>query len=121
MYPSFEETKAIIEQNEFKAIPFSKEILADLYSPIQVLGILKKASSHCFLLESLEDNRQWGRYSFLGYDPKMELTCENGRLTIDRKAEGQTITDKHAGSYPGDHPGTQSAPVSRDSLPLPEV
>lgn len=94
MYPSFEETKAIIEQNEFKAIPFSKEILADLYSPIQVLGILKKASSHCFLLESMEDNRQWGRYSFLGYDPKMELTCENGRLTIDRKAEGQTITDK---------------------------
>ncbi|MDO5425226.1 MAG: anthranilate synthase component I [Eubacteriales bacterium] len=94
MHPSPEETKQMIESAAYKVIPFSREILADLNSPIQVLGILKSASSHCFLLESMEDSKQWGRYSFLGYDPKMELTCENGRLTIKQKEARTITTDK---------------------------
>lgn len=96
MHPSYEETQKIIASADYKVIPFSREILADMNTPIQVLGILKKASHHVFLLESMEDSRQWGRYSFLGYDPKLELTCENGKLTINRKEEEQIITDRPA-------------------------
>ncbi len=35
------------------------------------------------MLESLENPEQWGRYTFLGYDPRLELTCTNGQLKVD--------------------------------------
>ena len=38
------------------------------------------------MLESVEDKKQWGRYTFLGYDPSLELTCVNGNLTITADA-----------------------------------
>lgn len=34
------------------------------------------------MLESIEDNEKWGRYTFLGYDPKLELACLKGKMTI---------------------------------------
>ena len=47
---------------------------------------LQGVSSHCYMLESVEDKKQWGRYTFLGYDPSLELTCVNGNLTITADA-----------------------------------
>ena len=37
------------------------------------------------MLESVEDSKKWGRYTFLGFDPKVEITCFNGELKIDRR------------------------------------
>lgn len=54
-------------------------------SPIAVLKALKTISSHTFLLESVEDSKAWGRYTFLGYQPSLELTCLNGELTITQE------------------------------------
>jgi len=34
------------------------------------------------LLESADNSNHWGRYSFLGYDPKIELFCKNHKMTI---------------------------------------
>ncbi len=53
-----------------------------MLTPIEVLWKLKNVSKHCYLLESAEDNQNWGRYTFLGYDPKLELTCVDGKVTI---------------------------------------
>ena len=58
------------------------EILTDITTPIEVLRILKNISSHCYLLESVANQEKWGRYTFLGYDPKLEVTCLNGRMKI---------------------------------------
>ena len=63
----------------YKVVPISKEILSDIRTPIEVLRILKGVSRHCYMLESVEHQERWGRYTFLGYDPKMEITCMNGR------------------------------------------
>jgi anthranilate synthase component 1 len=68
-----------------------------------LLKILKKKSSHCYLLESAEDTRHWGRYTFLGYEPLMHISCCDGEMTIDgRKFETgnpakhiQEIMDAH--------------------------
>ena len=43
---------------------------------------LKKASRHCYLLESASQTEVWGRYSFLGYEPTMEITCTDGLMKI---------------------------------------
>lgn len=80
----------------YKVVPISKEILSDIRTPIEVLRILKGVSRHCYMLESVEHQERWGRYTFLGYDPKMEITCMNGTLTI-RNGSTKTKTVEHPG------------------------
>lgn len=78
--PSLEEVLQYAAEGEYRRIPVSTEILADLYTPIQILRKLKNVSDHCYLLESAEAQEQWGRYTFLGFDPTMEITCLNGHM-----------------------------------------
>ena len=84
---SYEQTVKFAEG--YKTVPVSCQILSDIKTPIEVLKILKSVSSHCYMLESLEDSSKWGRYTFLGYDPKLEFTCLNGVIKIN----GQTISE----------------------------
>ena len=51
------------------------------------MRILQKASHHCYLLESASQSEAWGRYSFLGYDPSMEITCTDGILRIRKTSK----------------------------------
>ncbi len=78
---------------DYKVVPISREIMADIKTPMEVLRILKGVSSHCYMLESVENQEKWGRYTFLGYDPKMEITCTNGRMTIRNGKEEARQTD----------------------------
>lgn len=82
----------------YRIVPVSKEIMADLKTPIEVLRILKGASRHCYMLESVENQEKWGRYTFLGYDPKMEITCMDGQMTI-RNGREETRPAAHPGEY----------------------
>lgn len=66
----------------YDIVPVTKELLSDVRTPIQVLKALKKVSPTAFLLESAENNAHWGRYSFLGFDPSLEITCKNHQLTL---------------------------------------
>ncbi len=87
--PSFEEAKKIAETGLYKTIPVSAELYSDAVTPIKALRKLKNVSRHCYMLESVESGEKWGRYTFLGFDPKMELSCTDGVLTI---RAGSTIT-----------------------------
>lgn len=80
----------------YQVVPISKEIMADIKTPMEVLRILKGVSRHCYMLESVENQEKWGRYTFLGYDPKMEITCMNGRMTI-RNGKETVKTVEHPG------------------------
>ena len=71
----------------YTIVPISGEILADIRTPMEVLRILKGVSSHCYMLESVEKQEKWGRYTFLGFEPKMEITCVNGTMTIKGEEE----------------------------------
>ena len=78
--PEINDLQKIKQQGIYKTAPVSMEILSDIRTPIEVLKILKNVSSHCYLLESISDNEKWGRYTFLGYDPSLEITCQNGHM-----------------------------------------
>ena len=80
--PEINDLQKIKQQGIFKTAPVSMEILSDIRTPIEVLKILKNVSSHCYLLESISDNEKWGRYTFLGYDPSLEITCQNGHTKV---------------------------------------
>lgn len=77
----------IKETKEYKVVPIMKEIYSDIKTPIEVLKVLKNNSKHCYLLESMEDNKVWGRYTFLGFNPIIELTCKDKVLTIRKENE----------------------------------
>ncbi len=81
-YPSIEEIRTAAVSGQYRTAPVSMEILSDIKTPIEVMRILENVSSHCFLLESISDRDKWGRYTFLGYDPKLEITCTNGRMKV---------------------------------------
>lgn len=81
--PSLEEIGKITAEGKYKTAPVSMEIPSDVRNPIEVLRILKNISSHCYILESVEEDATWGRYTFLGYDPKVSVTCVNGDMKVD--------------------------------------
>jgi anthranilate synthase component 1 len=83
--PSPEKVREIANEGSYQVLPVSCEILSDICTPIEALKKLKKVSDHCYLLESAEKLETWGRYTFLGYDPKLEITCLNGVLTTGDK------------------------------------
>lgn len=80
--PELKILKELQKENKYKTAPVSMEILSDVRTPIEVLKILKNVSSHCYLLESVSDHEKWGRYTFLGYDPSLEITCQNGQMKV---------------------------------------
>lgn len=82
--PTLEEVKQYNDQ-EYDIVPISLEILSDVRTPIEVLKILKNESVHTYMLESATADEQWGRYTFLGYNPKQEITCTDFEMTIDGK------------------------------------
>lgn len=96
--PDFEQVKKLCETGKYGVIPISKELFADVRTPIEVLRALKKVSSHCYMLESAEEKNRWGRFTFLGYDPVLELTCHNHSLCI-KAGVTMTETVEHPGVY----------------------
>lgn len=90
--PGLEECRKLKEEGNYGVIPVSTEIYADTTTPIEVLRVLKKVSGHVYLLESAEADKRWGRYSFLGFDPLMEITCYNGTVKIKNPLTTQTTT-----------------------------
>jgi anthranilate synthase component 1 len=83
LQPTLQKVQEIAALHEYKKVPILKEIYSDFKTPIEVLRVLRSVSSHCYMLESIENSEKWGRYTFLGFDPKLELTCTNGTLTVN--------------------------------------
>ena len=108
--PSLEEAGQLAKTGKYDVIPIAMEMFSDMVTPIDVLRKLMAVSKHCFILESAEDTKNWGRYTFLGFDPKIEITCLNGAMKITSQGDVksfqtgnpnkhiQEILDKHKGA-----------------------
>ncbi len=79
-FPTLEKAKAFAADGRYRVMPVCAEILSDFTTPIEAMRILKNVSSHCYMLESAVADETWGRYTFLGFDPKTEITCECGHM-----------------------------------------
>ena len=78
--PSLEEARRYAASGAYRVLPLCCEMLSDRLTPIECLRILKGVSTHCYLLESAEDRERWGRYTFLGFDPVLDITCLDGEM-----------------------------------------
>ena len=80
--PELGEVKEYAAAGKYRVLPVSCEILSDIRTPIEALRILKNISAHCYMLESAQADEKWGRYTFLGFDPSLEITCMDGEMCI---------------------------------------
>ena len=116
MYPALEGLREIAKSGEYRRIPVCRELYSDRYTPVEVMRTLRTASRHCYLLESASQTEVWGRYSFLGYEPSMEITCTDGNLQIRKIHEDGTeeITKQQV-----KHPGDAIRKILKEYKPLP--
>ena len=80
---------------KYRTYPLSAQILSDMRTPMEVLRVLQNVSGHVYMLESVSGHENWGRYTFLGYDPKLEISCKDGLL----RAGALQIQTEDPGSY----------------------
>jgi anthranilate synthase component 1 len=77
--PPLAEARRLVR--EYDVVPLYAEFIGDLETPIS--AALKFADEeNVFLLESAEAAERFGRYSFLGFDPKRTLSYRDGIYTI---------------------------------------
>ncbi len=77
--PSLPEARRLAR--EYDVVPLYAELIGDLETPIS--AALKFADEeNVFLLESAEAAERFGRYSFLGFDPKRTLSYRDGLYTV---------------------------------------
>lgn len=93
--PGLDEIKKIADKGEYSILPVSCELMSDFITPIEVMRIMKNVSTHCYMLESAQANEKWGRYTFLGFEPEMEITCIDGKL----RAGSLTVQTKDPSKY----------------------
>ncbi len=103
MYPTYETITQMASTGKYRRIPVCRELYADRYTPVEVMRTLRKASRHCYLLESASQTEVWGRYSFLGYNPALEITCTDGLMKITgTDEEGREQVSERRVSHPGE-------------------
>lgn len=77
--PKYDEIQNYLKN--YSLIPICKEIYSDVITPISLLRRMENLDKNFFLLESVEGGKKWGRYSFLGYNPVLHVSCKDGVVT----------------------------------------
>jgi anthranilate synthase component 1 len=84
-YPDLKQ--ALSYDEEYNTIPITLSLPLGKKSPMEILNRLQKISKHCFLLESCEDSRVWGHYTYIGFNPSLEITQKDSNLCIKSGTE----------------------------------
>lgn len=88
-FPDYETTKHY--EKDYNIIPVCREIYADVVTPITLLRKLAQIDSKFFLLESVEGGNKWGRFSFLGVNPLLQISAKSGVVTLKSGAIEQKM------------------------------
>lgn len=102
--PKYDEIQSYLK--DYSLIPICKEIYSDVITPISLLRRMETLDKNFFLLESVEGGEKWGRYSFLGYNPVLHVSCKDGVVTqisgeikMECDTDGITTLRKLLGKY----------------------
>jgi anthranilate synthase component 1 len=113
-YPDIESFKKLISRGNL--IPVYREILADMETPVSALMKLR-SRPQAFLLESVEGGEKWGRYTFLGADPRLIFRVSGPEVIL--REDGKEHRFPHGGD-PLKHLQEllgQYRPIELDGLP----
>lgn len=108
LYPTLNKVEELLK--EYQMVPVFYEVLADYMTPIRMFQALRKEGTPCFMLESVENKDQWGRYSFIGINPKSEIKISGKELEVD----GVKQEEEFKMSYLSDLIKKYKSPVMED-------
>ncbi len=80
--PELDTVLELAKSGKYDIVPVSCEILSDTCTPIEAMMVLKNISTHCYMLESVAEMEKWGRYTFLGFEPKTQITARGSDLEV---------------------------------------
>lgn len=89
-----EEIKRFFAQG-YKAVPVFHELLIDECTPVGIYSTMKAHFKNCSMLESVVNSEKWGRYSFIGFDPKLELRVSGEKTELI--SQDGSITEEKTG------------------------
>jgi len=69
-------------QKDYTLVFVSRKIYADVVTPIQLLQKLSTLDKQYYLLGNVKGGEKWGHYSFLGFQPLLQVICKNGIVTM---------------------------------------
>src|SRR5438270_7549491 len=78
--PSRERFGALAKEGN--VVPLFVDFVADAETPASAFQKLDEGG-YSFLFESAEQTEQSGRYSFLGFHPRLIVRCDEGRVTVE--------------------------------------
>ena len=86
--PSFKTFKTLA--SGATRVPVRRTCLADFETPVSVLSRFADDAA-AFLLESVEGGERFGRYSFLGVNPRAVFSVENGEAFLARDGRRERL------------------------------
>jgi len=86
---------------DYDLVPVYLEVLADMETPVSVLQRFADREN-AFLLESMEGGEKWGRYSFVGVDPKLLFEVDHSK---GRTGQLEKLRDVYRGLKVAEIPG----------------
>src|SRR5438093_5843959 len=89
--PSLDEVRALAREHTL--IPLRHAFIDDCETPVSAYLKLR-GEGPSFLLESAEKGQRFGRWSFLGVQPRSVIRVDSGQLTVD--GEARELTDPYA-------------------------
>src|SRR5919202_3686953 len=78
--PSLEEVRELARDHTL--VPLRHSFIDDIETPVSAYLKLR-GEGPSFLLESAEQGQRFGRWSFLGVQPRTVMRLESGVLTVD--------------------------------------
>lgn len=67
----------------YRYVPMSRELMADVLTPVSLFYAIREGADRPFLFESVEGGEHLARYSFIGYNPYRELRYENAKVVLE--------------------------------------
>jgi anthranilate synthase component 1 len=98
-------------------IPVYKELVADLETPVSAYLKLD-TGEHTFLLESAEKGERFGRYSFVGSDPRVIFTARGRDIRIEEGGKVRTFTTEKDPLHELEAHMARYRPIAFSELPI---
>lgn len=88
--PTFKEFQELAKTATL--VPVAKAVSADLLTPVSAFLSFAAREPYSFLLESVEGGEKIGRYTFLGANPYLRLTCDEDGVVMHRGRKQEKVT-----------------------------
>lgn len=91
----FSQTKEEVREllKGYRNVPVFHELLVDSFTPIHLFNALHEAFINCFILESVDNKDSWGRYSYIGIQPKQRITLNKHVATVEELSGEREVTE----------------------------